>query len=250
LKLSTSGSYGTRAKEEVPSSRCRARRTDRPLDTTQIQPDSQIFLLWLPLEHALLLVLALVGYFTWPWLVGGVVFLTAWAALDVRLRLVPSNFVEGLTEQLVSDLDAVVVHRDSQGQRGAGAALARAGEGAKARAPEADDVAGESRLDLTPSGRNTGTIWYLFKHWYTWCLPVLLVLVGAMEGSVRVMVGGFILVGLVLFLVIRGTLDAFATTSIIHRRCGFLGLSSEDVPIAAIDEVFVDPLPVLPESGR
>ena len=48
---------------------------------------------------------------------------------------------------------------------------------------------------------------------------------------------------------IRGTLDAFATTSIIHRRCGFLGLRSEDVPISAIDEVFVDPLSVLPRMG-
>ena len=106
------------------------------------------------------------------------------------------------------------------------------------------------RIPLAPSGWNYWRPFYTGHAWLAGCLPLPIVLLGAVRQSPSLMVGGIVLSGVAWLLAIRGQRDAFFTRTRIHRRRGLLGLTAEDVPIHAIDQVLVDPVKWLPDRGH
>lgn len=112
-----------------------------------------------------------------------------------------------------------------------------------------EPVDGE-RVPLTPSGWNYWRPFYTGHAWLAGCLPLPIVLLGAILQSAWLMLGGIVLSGVAQLLAIRGQRDAFFTRTRIHRRRGLLGLTTEDVPIHAVDQVLVDPIKWLPDMGH
>ncbi len=106
------------------------------------------------------------------------------------------------------------------------------------------------RVPLAPSGWNYLRPFYAGRAWLAGCLPLPLVLLGALLQSSWLMVGGIVASGVAQLLAIRGQRDAFFTRSRIHRRRGLLGLTTESVSMHAVDQVLVDPVAWLPGMGH
>jgi hypothetical protein len=105
-------------------------------------------------------------------------------------------------------------------------------------------------VPLRPSGWNYWRPFHTGRAELAGCLPLPIVLVGATLQSSPLMLGGTVLIGVAWLLAIRGQRDAFFTRTRIHRRRGLLGLTAEDVPIEAVDEVLVDPIDWLADKGN
>jgi hypothetical protein len=113
-----------------------------------------------------------------------------------------------------------------------------------------NDLREGDRVPLRPSGWNYWRPFYMGHAWLAGCLPLPIVLLGAVLHSGELMAGGVVLSGLAQLLAIRSQRDAFFTPTRIHHRRGLLGLVSEDLPIRMVDQVLVDPVRWLPEMGH
>jgi hypothetical protein len=113
-----------------------------------------------------------------------------------------------------------------------------------------DDEGGDGEsVPLRPSAWNYWRPFHTGHAGLAGCIPLPVVLVGAGLRSPSVMLGGVLLIGLAWLLAIRAQRDAFFTRTRIHRRRGLLGVTAENVPIDAVDEVVVDPVEWLPDMG-
>ena len=112
-----------------------------------------------------------------------------------------------------------------------------------------DDADGD-RVSLSPSGWNYWRPFYMGHAWLAGALPLPVILVGVVVQSMWLTVGGVVFSGVAQLLAIRGQRDAFFTRTRVHRRRGLLGLTAEDVPIQAVDQVLVDPVKWLPHMGH
>ena len=112
------------------------------------------------------------------------------------------------------------------------------------------EAGGDERVSLGPSGWNYWRPFYTGHAWRAGCLLFPMVLVGALLQSQWVMGAGIVLSGVAWLLAMRGQRDAFFTPTRIHWRRGVLGLTAQDVPIDAVDQVLVDPIKWLPDAGH
>jgi hypothetical protein len=112
------------------------------------------------------------------------------------------------------------------------------------------DESQSERIPLSPSALNYWRPFYMGKAWLAGGILVPLILLGAILHSAWLMAGGVVLSGVAQLLAIRGQRDAFFTLTRIHCRPGLLGISSEDLPIRAVDQVLVDPVKLLPNMGH
>jgi hypothetical protein len=113
-----------------------------------------------------------------------------------------------------------------------------------------NDCGDSEYVSLAPSGWNYWRPFYTGHAWLAGCLPLPIVVLGAVLHSSTLVVGGVVLSGVAWLLAMRGQRDAFFTRDRIHRRRGLLGLTVEDVSIHAIDQVLVDPIKWLPGVGH
>ena len=106
------------------------------------------------------------------------------------------------------------------------------------------------RVSLRPSGLNYWRPFHVGQAWIAGCLPLPIIVLGIALESQWLLVGGSVLSGVAQLLAIRSQRDAFFTPTRVHHRRGLLGLTGEDVPIRAVDQVLVESIKWLPEMGH
>ncbi len=106
------------------------------------------------------------------------------------------------------------------------------------------------RVSLAPSSWNYWRPFYTGHAWRAGCLLLPVILVGALVQSEWIMGAGIVFSGVAWLLAMRSQRNAFFTPTRIHWRRGLLGLTAQDVPIHAVDQVLVDPVRWVPGAGH